>query len=657
MRRAVFAISAVALALVWLGAPFFAGRAAQDGALWPLDHWEALRSLLLVGRAGQIIASIAVATLGALLLLEASDQSTRVRRRRMVLGGVLLAILYLFPVFARLGFWALDESDWAEASTTVAAMRQTIAVGQLPQWNPFVCGGSPGLANPQTYLLPLALPLSFLVGDVVAIKAEMVVVITLGVIGMFWLSRILGLTSAPTLLASSVFMFSGFATAHLANGQVLWLTLAFVPWAVGAFLKSRARLWWAVPAAVAVTLIFVEGRVYLVAYLAVFLALLAAALALRDRTIRPLVSLVAVAILTLAFSAWKLLPTLDFLAQTQASLPNNNGLPPQALADAFLGRTITSNVAVSYGADSFARHEIAAYVGILPLLLALASLRRLTLRRAFPFLATGGVFLLLAMQQGATGLLEYLPLARELRNPSRMTSMVVFSVALLSGLGLAGIREQLRRSRFARGTSAVAPVVAVIVLVDLLLLGWTNLSPTFRFSPQVVADLPPGFFQTRLPERQPANGYPTVAAGYGAKDFCPAVLQAFRPQWTVRAREDGNYRGELFGTRNAELSDVTITPNVITARVHTDHHETILVNQVFARGWTAAPYAVRQAGGLIGVDLPPGDHRVTLRYRTPLMGIGTFVTLASVALLAFLRILQRRRPLVRPPARVRTLPG
>lgn len=623
---------------------------------------ESWRERLLVGRAGLWLAGIAVSTLALLVLPDvlparatAQHQPLRSgagqtphdssRRRRLLLfGSLALALLYALPLSAHLGFWAADESDWAEATTTIAATRATIAAGQLPEWNPYVCGGTPNIANPQTYLLPVALPLSFLVGDVVATKLEFIVVISLGLLGMLKLAHILGLRGAPAVLTSAVYLLSGFLTAHLANGQVLWLTLAWVPWVIYAFLKSlTGTFWWTVAAAAFLVLIFVEGRVYLVAYTALLLVILSGTIAVRDRRIRPLRSLAMIGVLTLALGAWKLLPALSFLGDTEHSLPNTPGLPLAAVGDAFLSRDLTPNVEATFNGVPFARHEMAAYVGVLPLFLALLSLRRRTRSIALPFLIAGLLFLFLSLQGGDTAFLEYLPLARELRNPARMLSMVVFALAILSGLGLSTIDVRPLRLLGMRSRRFLPVLATTLVVADLLLVSWTPLRALFQVPPQVIEGLGRDFFQTKLPERQPSNGYPTVAAGKGAKDFCPAVLQAFRPQRSVRAREDGSYRGEVYAVGTAQLADVTITPNIITARVEAKSADTVVVNQNFAQGWTAWPHLARNEGGLIGVDVPAGSSTLTLRYRTPYLRPGAAISSATVLALGALWLRRRNR--------------
>lgn len=561
-------------------------------------------------------------------------------------SSLLFALLYAFPLFARLGFWGPDESDWPEVASHHAAARQTLAAGQFPWWNPYMCGGTPHFANPQTYFLSPTFLFSLLFGEVVGPKLAIPVVLAAGLLGMMLLARTLGLGGFPGLLASSVFLFSGFTTTHLANGQFLWLTLAWVPWVLVGFLRSlRGSLWWAVVAAGFLVLIFLEGRVYLVAYAAVFLTLLALVQSLQQRAVRPLVVLFLVGAFTILGSAWKLAPTLAFLADAETSLPNTDGVPMRGLAAAFLRRDVRPRITDRIGAVEIPRHEYAAYIGALPLLLSVMSLHPRTFRRAVPYFVIGGVFLLFSTQPREVSVLEHLPLVRELRNPSRMLSMVVLSVAVLSGLGLATLKDTLMGRVPVRLARAVVALVATLALADLLRVGWVNFPRVFTVPPHPHAFSEAGFFQTNQPETQAANGYPAVAAGKGAKDFCPAVLRAWRPASLVRAREDASYQGEAYALRGARATLGRWTPNTFTVNVDAPAPDTVFVNQQFDRSWSAAPLTIQNADTLLAVDVPSGQTTIHFRYRPPYLALGSALTLLTItAGLVMLGYRSRTRP-------------
>lgn len=609
-----------------------------------LESWQ---HRLLVGRAGQWFSGMLLTIVGVLLLLDVRSAPTNDQRpwyRRALLVSLALALLFTFPVYAYLGSWAHDESDWTEIVSYFSSTRHALSAGQFPGWNPYVCGGSPHFANPQPFFLGFPLFFSLLFGDIVGLKIGFTVVLALGLFGALLLAKTLELKGAASLLPGIVFLLSGFATTHLANGQFLWLTLAWVPWVLLGYLRSLENPWWSLVAAGALILTFVEGRLYLVAYGALFLCLLALIHGAQQRSWRPVGLLVLIGILTVLGSAWKLLPTLTFLQDAEVSLPNTDGVPFSALDEAFFRRDVTPNITDHFGSRVIPRHEYAAYVGVLPVLLALFSVRRATRRLALPFIIAGGTFLFLAMQRADASFLEFFPLVRELRNPSRMISMVIASVGILSGFGLQNLTRLLARTRLAPGMRRLFPGFLVLLVIgNLFAVSQTNLSKLFRFPPSVTAFEEQDFFQTNAPqERQVNNGYLAVVAGKGAKDFCPVVLHAYRPMRNVRAREDGTYRGEAYAEGLAKVELLRFSPNALDIVVDAPEPDTVIVNQQYDRGWSARPLPVRNHQALLAVEVPRGPQLIRFRYRPPRIVEGSLITLATLFGIGFCWKLRRK---------------
>ncbi|TSC64312.1 MAG: hypothetical protein G01um1014106_183 [Parcubacteria group bacterium Gr01-1014_106] len=633
------------------GGLYAAGERFENGRVRPGDlgftAWvragriESWKLRLREGTSGLWVAGAIVLIVIGLLLIDFLPawrhlpSRTTPWTRIALLASVAIAVLYTLPVYARLGYWGTDEGDWPELVSHLSAARQTLAFGEFPGWNPYMCGGTPGFANPQTYFLSPTLLASMIAGEVVGPKLVVPLVLASGLFGFFLLARALHLRGIAALLPGMVFLLSGFTTTHLANGQFLWLTLAWVPWVMVGYLRSLdGSRWWTLLAAGSLTLIFVEGRVYLVAYVVLALCMLAVFLSLQQRRTRPLQQLVLVGALFIALGAWKLLPTLTFLADRELALSNTDGIPLSGLDEAFLRRDVTPSGTDVFGTVHLPRHEYAAYIGILPLFLAALSMLRNTRRRALPLLGMGGVFLFLATQSASASVLEYMPILRELRNPSRMLSMVVFSIALLSGLGLQTLLRHVEARRSSWLWYTVALGCFVIILADLVLIGWSNFAHLFPRAPQPHTFIDTGFFQTKAPDVQAANGYPAVAAGKGARDFCPAVLRAYRPVHAVRVREDSNYRGEVYAENGASVRLLQQTPNSVRVAVDTDAPDTIVVNQQFDRGWSARPFPVENHGTLLAAPVPVGRHVVVFRYRPPGIMLGSLVSVATVVGLA-----------------------
>ena len=71
----------------------------------------------------------------------------------LVLFFAVVALIFTLPIFLAFDYWGLF--DWDQHLFYHAVPRATILnYGQFPLWNPYYCGGTVLLANPQSRLLP-----------------------------------------------------------------------------------------------------------------------------------------------------------------------------------------------------------------------------------------------------------------------------------------------------------------------------------------------------------------------------------------------------------------------------------------------------------------------------------------------------------------------
>lgn len=91
--------------------------------------------------------------------------------------------------------------------------------------------------------------------------------------------------------------------------------------------------------------------------------------------------------------------------------------------------------------------------------------------------------------------------------------------------------------------------------------------------------------------------------------------------------------------RESALNLTSFRQTNIEGTVRLDQKSVLVLQTPFDRGWRAwqdgKPAPVLKADvGLLGVVLAAGEHKVDLRYRTPLLGLGLLITLASGLILA-----------------------
>ena len=108
---------------------------------------------------------------------------------------VKFAILVFFcsDVLHNIDHWG--QYDWdLFFFHTHSVYRSVAEFGELPLWNSWYCGGFPMIGNPQVASLDPFFLFDLLVGQIVAIKLKIVAHYAIGLGGMYWCCRQMGLS-------------------------------------------------------------------------------------------------------------------------------------------------------------------------------------------------------------------------------------------------------------------------------------------------------------------------------------------------------------------------------------------------------------------------------------------------------------------------------
>ncbi|HLD25665.1 MAG TPA: hypothetical protein VJC05_01310 [Candidatus Andersenbacteria bacterium] len=532
---------------------------------------------------------------------------------------IVVAVAFSWPLLTRLS--ATGVLDWTEAAATYAAARHTVLLyGQVPLWNPYLCGGYPAIGNPQTYWLSPVFLFVLLFGAVVGPKLAVPIYLVFGLLGMWRLARWLGIPDPAALVAGVVFLTSGFMGMHLAGGQFLWLTLAWVPWVFYGYLRAREHWGWLVFAAACLAMIGLEGRVNGVAYVALMLlsfGLMSDLVATRGRRLRMVGRAGLLLVIAFGLGAWKFIPDLLFLRET-VTLPEATHIS----AIWMLGRLLARSGRVLETYEGVTMVEYGYYVGAIPLGLAIWALFSPAIRaRAAAWLFVGAMMLAVTLG-GSHNIFELLPVGSALRNPQRAMSACLFVLGLLAAWGASRIRSR-----------PVQWLIITVLIVDLL----SVTSPLLDHEYAKVArgDKQPPALHLPFVQDEGFDPYPAVAANRGAKSFCLTVLNAWQRRGDVRAYLAEAYRGEAYVDRGSVVLH-THSPNRIMATVESDAGTQLIINQNWAPGWRAAGgQPTRSASGLLGVEVPAGSHLIDLTFWPPGMTAGMVVTLLTVIILVW----------------------
>ena len=420
------------------------------------------------------------------------------RRRGDVLAiAVLIALpVLVFGVPALLGHPVLPGDDLTQNFPLRVLAGHQIQGGQLPLYDPYIWSGAPLLAG---WNAGAAYPLTFLFAllpGTAAWTLNLIFTWAIAGLGTFFFLRALDLASLPSTLAALSFCFAGAMSAQVAHFGLV-AGMSWVPLQLLGVLRlseprtTTSRLRWTGFLAGAVGLTILAGEPRAIDDASVIVFIYAAwRIARLGRRCGPAVLSVAAGVaLGACLGAVQALPGLAALstsqrAATSAAFFDSGSLPHRWLLLMLVPDLMGGSG--SFGQPSFVASynlaEVTGYVGIFPLVAAVALLGRLHLRPRPPewlvwhVMAFVGVVLALGGNSPIGHLLVHLPLFGDQRLQSRNILVADLAFAVLLGYWIdqsfSRPTEPLSRSYGGRRMDwetvlGVLPPLAMIVVVVL----------------------------------------------------------------------------------------------------------------------------------------------------------------------------------------------
>jgi len=428
------------------------------------------------------------------------------RRRGDVVAVVLLVALpiVIFGVPALLGHAVLPGDDLGQNFPLRILAGREIRDGHLPLFDPYSWSGAPLLAG---WNAGAAYPLTWLFAVLPGTAAWTVNVITTWVVaglGMFCFLRALRLASLASFLGAFSFAFAGAMSAQVTHFGLV-AGMSWVPVELLSILRlsqdrpAASRLGWTAVLATATGLMILAGEPRAIDDASVIVVIYAAwQVAHLGRRAGPAaVSAIAGLALGWCLAAVQWLPGLAAISTSQRGNSSMALFSSGSLPVRWLLLTLVPDLlggSGSLGQPSFVTSynltEVTSYVGILPLVAALALLGRLRLRPRPPewivwhVVALAGVVLALGGNTPVGDLLYRLPLFGDQRLQSRNVLVLDLALAVLlaywadrpcgeeQGLGMSRVRPSrffryppVRRMALETVLGVVPALAAVVVVV------------------------------------------------------------------------------------------------------------------------------------------------------------------------------------------------
>ncbi len=517
--------------------------------------------------------------------------------------------------------------------------------GQLPQWNPYWCGGTVAAAAPEDpffgpdFLLRLAFGVSH------GRRLAILLLVVMGFEGMYRLCRRLDATVVASGFAAVAFGTCDRYVQYIHDGWVNFLGFELIPWVAFCFLKGLESWRYRLLGGFFFAWIVLSAGTYPAPFAMLVVGYLAIAMSLRGLVkgghvkgarawLTPWVTAISIGLAGLALSFGKLVPTLAFVRQF-----------PRVFAP----------IETLQGPNLFAGFYI-KYAAVL-----LFALVALVTADAAAGIFCGGFVLFFALALGDFGawspfhLLKLLPVFSQLRFPDRYMVVALFFIAVCAARGITRLEDSIpavvrgvwsRVRAWRRKEPSEAPVELVFLAVLLATYGayravrppLDDLVEHVRIKPGMMflQEAPRRFeqpFKQHRGNRRDAHIFPSINMG---SIYCVAGNPL--PE-SALLRADLPAEEYPVDPAKATVKRLSWSPNVIELEVDAKEATTIRVNQNWAPEWRTDVGTVKSDEKLLAVDVPAGKHMITLAYRDRALMACLLVSLAT--LLAMLSLVAR----------------
>ncbi len=561
------------------------------------------------------------------------------------------AILFSWPVLENLNNWGIQDWDWFLLYDGVTR-NSFLKYGQMPLWNPYMKGGMPLLAHPESNIFSPSFLVQMLCNEILAAKINITLHVFIGLCGTYALARHYWLGFQAALLASVVFMLNSIYSLTLTAGMEWGYSIALIPWALLFYLKAYDRFIHALTGSLVLVLMWLGGGVY---PFTITLLLLGThglfGVVSGDLALKRISAILATIYgLTFALGAVKFLPALELTMQHTRHSDLYAGLSLESMFFGLFGRNqILAAILDKSHAVGFWRgfsqgmDETGMYVGLVPFILFLLGAWK-EFKRFRALLLCLFVFLWLATGNRSEpfslwNLLKNIPPYSIMRSIERFRFVVVLVIALLAGAGFQVVREALsKKIGSSKNVDLLGGLVIALVFCDLLWVNGRVFKDAFPIPP-LETPKNEAFVQIGAFPEYDRNGprragehdlYTTFGAAYPAWLANAGSVYGYEdipvPEKAVILGSP-DYRGEVFMEGTAGASRYVVwSPNHLVVAVQAREEGMLIINQNYYPGWRAKEMTVESVRGLLAVRVGPLVPTVEMYYRPASFVIGSVIS-------------------------------
>ena len=592
------------------------------------------------------------ATFGVVFLMATALITTIVPFKLKWWASALLLIIS--APLSLLGFWfssgILGIADWDLYFSYHEVVRRTILVYHVfPFWNPWLCGGTAGLADPEFPLFTITFLLELIFGIPAGLRLAIYLSIAATATGMLMLAKRLRLSLLAALLVALAGAFGSVSILEIVEGHPNVFAAMWIPWIFWAWLAAYRQTnqdykqqtpkhnIWTLICGIFLALTFYAGGIYLLMYTAlafIFLTLLV------KHPISAIRTTLTSGIWALGLAAVKIIPVLIWLRQFPDKSYASSASTLPFLKDILFGRHLHGSNIIFNQTSGW--HEYGAYIGYLVFALAIISVSQFRRNRIIQSLILAALAATLLSSAGPAlkPYFDQVPFFPR-SNISRFILFAIIPISLLSGYGLDILTKKLSARRKTISPSPAKTLLPLIILglvaIDLFSLSYQLSEQAFVLPDVVSKPTPAPYPIAYTTERFDPNGaesrttrsYVAIKQGYGTLTYCSVL----GPDPLVRTIYDEVDNGIILAKPKPEhIELISWNPNQATFKVKNSEPTTLILNTNYAKGWQANNRPAINDSGRVATTIKPGESLVTFKFKTAGFPSGVIITLVTLVL-------------------------
>ena len=554
-------------------------------------------------------------------------------RSQSIAYGTLIGIvaIVMWPWLARLDTYGFHDWDVATSFRYLVKL-SLLDYGELPWWNPYVCGGYPlwGYVEGATNLVSPWLLAYLTLPMTMAIRVEVLGMAIVGAVGAYAMAGCFTKSHGARLLVVALWAVNGRWALQVAAGHSWHLAYAYMPWCFY-LLEQKRRVWLGVVFA----LMVYAGGIYPLPHTVLALGVYALFVAWRERARWPVMVLAAGGLIGIGLSAPKLVPMLDTFSADPRLIVSYERLGLGAFVTLLTDRH-QDFFAKPAAVSPYGWHEWGMYISPIGAAAVGAAVLFADASRERALRLTGLILLVLGFgsfhPRAPWPLLhEYMPIFKSQHVPSRFLYPALLLLAC-SAAALIG-RYVDRRRRSKPWLDVLLAIAVALVAIDVATVSSRTMSQAMWLEAPAITPQPFAWHQ-RPPHNYLKNDWagPVYLGMLGNQGVIDGYGLPITAKDTAVSDDVALLRVEPSG----DLNVLAWSPNHVRVSIrNAPPGAQLIYNMNHRPGWSASVGQTRSHGGLIAAPAENGEQ--ILRYRPPGLALGVMLFALTIVILVYKR--------------------